>query len=116
MGTTATAASQGAGPATAAGACGGGAFGAVVASWVIRSVLRPVVTRFEVNHVSRGLLSPAGVPRAMGDYSLHRKPGPQERPALVFFNRDAHRHALHDLGELAGDDVSRHQRELRPGR
>ena len=56
------------------------------------------------------------IARAVADHGSNRKPGSQQRPALVLLDRDPHRHALHDLGELAGDDVPRHQGELGPGR
>src|SRR5262245_31852300 len=105
MGTTATAASQGDVDAPAAGGCGG-VWGAVV-GWVMtssrRSLLPLVVARFQLVHLAGGLLGPLGVPLPVGDGHGHGQAGPQPRPALVLLDPDAHRDALHDLGELAGD-------------
>src|SRR4051812_48935752 len=98
MGTTASAASQGAVPAGAGGAGGG-----VVFSWVIRSLLRPVVTPLEVRHLPGGLLRAGRVGVAGANHGWNREPGAQQWPALVLLDLNAHRHALHDLGELPGD-------------
>ena len=51
----------------------------------------------------------------MGDAHARGQAGPQLRPARVLLDPDAHGHALHDAGELARDDVPRHQRELGAG-
>ena len=97
-------------------------YGVFVGLWLSARIgpavrgLRLVVPRLEVSHLPGGLLGPLWVTRAVGDDGPDRQPGSQLRPAVVLLNRDAHRHALHDLGELAGDDVARHQGELRPGR
>ena len=52
----------------------------------------------------------------MRDGHRRRQPGAELRPAVVALDLDPHRHALDHAGELAGDDVPRHQRELGPGR
>src|SRR5262245_42771454 len=116
MGTTATAANQGDVPAAAGGGCEDNPGRGVVVARVIRSLLRPVVTRLELRHLAGGLLRPLRVARAVGDDGPDRQSGPQLRPAVVLFDGDAYRHALLDPGELAGDDVPGHQGELRPGR
>src|SRR5438105_12843929 len=87
--------------------------------WVASRAIGPsglVVTGLKVPHLPSGFFGPLWVARAVGDDRLDREPGPQQRPALVLLNRDAHRDALDDLGELAGDDVPRHKGELCPGR
>src|SRR5262249_57821317 len=85
-------------------------------SCAVPAGLRAVVARLQVGHLLRGLLGPLRVTVAVGDAHGHRQAGAQTRPAVVLLDPDAHRYALHDLGELAGDDVARHQGELRPGR
>src|SRR5215469_5570682 len=91
-------------------------------SWVVPRIgpavrgQRLVVACLEVSHLPGGLLSPWWVAWAVGNDRLDRQPGSQQRPTLVLLDLDAHRHALHHLGELARDDVPRHQGELRPGR
>src|SRR5262249_8557440 len=114
MGTMATAATQGDVSATAGGRCGDNPCGGCMVTWGIRSLLRTVVPRLAFRHLPGGLLRPERVAVAVGDDGPHRQPGAQLRPALVFFDGDTHRHALDDPGELAGDDVPRHQGELRP--
>ena len=52
----------------------------------------------------------------MGDDGPDGKPRPHQRPAFVLLDLNAHGYALHNLGELAGDDIAGHQSELRPGR
>src|ERR1700688_1403227 len=64
---------------------------------------RLVVARLEVSHLPGGLLGPLWVARAVGNDRSDRQPGSQQRPTLVLLNLDAHRHALHHLGELARD-------------
>src|SRR5262249_3296064 len=114
MGTMATAASQGDVSATTGGRCGDNP--CFVITWLIRSLLCPVVTRLAVRHLAGSLLRPLRVARAVANDGTYRQPGPQQRPAGVLLDGDAHRHALNNPGELAGDDVPRHQRELRPSR
>src|SRR5262245_41379271 len=75
-----------------------------------------VVLSFQLCRFFCGLVRPLLIPGAMVDHGVNRKPSPQWRPALVLFNRNPQRHALHDLGELAGHDVSRQQGEFGSGR
>src|SRR5207253_3780205 len=98
IGTTASAASHADDGTPAGGACGGGP-GAVVASWVIRSLLGTVVTRFECRHLPGRLLRPARIARAVADNGPDRESGAEQRPTLVLLDLNAHRHTLNDLGE-----------------
>src|SRR5215468_8003551 len=100
MGTMATAASQGDTPATAGGGSGDNPCAGFGVTPVIRSLLRPVVTRLKVRHLAGGLLRPLRVAHAVADHGADRQSGPQLRPAVIFFDGDAHRHALHDPGKL----------------
>src|SRR5262249_46783860 len=96
--------------------------GLVLRSWVVPRIgpalrgLRLVVARLEVFHLPGGLLGPLWVAWAVGNDRSDRQPGAQQRPTLVLLDQDAHRHAVYHLGELARDDVPRHEGELRPGR
>src|SRR5262245_14523844 len=76
---------------------------------------RLVVARLDFGHLSGGLLRPLRVTVAVRDHGPDGETSPQERPTVVLFDEDAHRYALHDLGELTGDNVPRHQGELGPG-
>src|SRR5438034_1262660 len=70
-----------------------------------RSFLLRVVAQLYLGHVLGRLLGPGGVAVPMRDHCLGGKTSAQERPAVVPFNADSNWHALHDLGEFAGDDV-----------
>src|SRR5271166_6750419 len=78
-------------------------------------MLDPVVTPFEVGKLPGSLFRPVGVARPVADQGANREPGLQLRPTVVLLDPDPHRHALHHLGELPGDDVPRHEGELRAG-
>src|SRR5438105_9499099 len=83
---------------------------------VTLSSSRLVVSRLSLGHVLGRVLGPGGVAVSVADDHLSRQAGAQQRPALIFFDPDANGHTLNDLGELAGNDVARQQRELRSGR
>src|SRR5947208_2437361 len=57
-----------------------------------------VVTRLQLGHLTCRLFGPCWITRSVLDSRRHREASPKLFPAVVFFNLDAHRHTLHDLG------------------
>src|SRR5262245_60179066 len=81
----------------------------------MKSVPTQLYRRLDGAHFVVCLPVPLRGARAVLDRHSHGQPCPQVWPALVLLDQDAHRHALHHVGELTRRDVSRYQREIGAG-
>src|SRR5580704_18343566 len=81
----------------------------------MQSVPARLDRRLQCPHLVGRLLRPLRVARPVFDRHRHRQARAQLRPAIVLLDQDPHRHALHDVRELARREVPRHQREVGAG-